>query len=75
MRKLLVLFGVFMASAYMGAISLVAQDAEAQVTGFQTLKQYFIEGNWKFMSLVLICLILGLATRIFSAQLTVIMLV
>jgi len=29
--------------------------------GYQTLKQYFIDGGWQFMSLVLICLILGLA--------------
>ena len=30
-------------------------------TGFQVLKEKFIEGDWRFMSLVLICLILGLA--------------
>ena len=30
-------------------------------TGFQILKEKFIEGDWRFMSLVLICLILGLA--------------
>ncbi|MFK7950797.1 MAG: MotA/TolQ/ExbB proton channel family protein [Saprospiraceae bacterium] len=29
--------------------------------GHQLLKRYFIEGSWEFMSLVLICLILGLA--------------
>jgi len=61
MRKLLVLFGVFFLSAYMGAINLAAQDAEVGATGFQMLKEKFIEGDWKFMSLVLLCLILGLA--------------
>ena len=30
-------------------------------TGFQELKEKFIQGDWKFMSFVLICLILGLA--------------
>ena len=42
-----------------------ADDEEAEVvsdtTGFQVLKQYFIQGDWRFMSFVLICLILGLA--------------
>lgn len=32
--------------------------------GHQLLKRYFIEGSWQFMSLVLICLILGLAFAI-----------
>lgn len=31
---------------------------------FQVLKEKFIEGDWKFMSIVLICLILGLAFSI-----------
>jgi biopolymer transport protein ExbB len=35
-------------------------DVEEQ-TGFQMLKEKFIEGGWQFMSLVLVCLILGLA--------------
>lgn len=30
-------------------------------TGFQVLKEKFIEGDWRFMIIVLICLILGLA--------------
>ena len=42
-----------------------ADDEEDEVvsdtTGFQVLKQYFIQGDWRFMSFVLICLILGLA--------------
>ena len=54
MRKLLVLFG---------AIMFAASDVSAQDEGFgfQTLKEKFIEGDWFFMSFVLICLILGLA--------------
>jgi len=54
MRKLLVLFG---------AIMFAVSDASAQSEGFgfQTLKEKFIEGDWFFMSFVLICLILGLA--------------
>lgn len=37
-------------------------ETEREVTGFsQTVKRYFIEGDPRFMSFVLICLILGLA--------------
>jgi biopolymer transport protein ExbB len=63
MRKILVLMSVFFLAAYFGAIDVMAQEAEvAESTGmFQILKEKFIEGDWKFMSLVLICLILGLA--------------
>ncbi len=40
-------------------------DEEApKKTGFQTLKEKFIEGGWQFMSTVLVCLILGLAFAI-----------
>ncbi len=60
MRKLLFLIGVFMIASYFGAIESLAQD-DAAATGFQTLKEKFIEGDWKFMSTVLVCLILGLA--------------
>ncbi len=35
--------------------------AQADPTGFQVLKEKFIEGDWRFMVLVLVCLILGLA--------------
>ena len=35
--------------------------AQAEPTGFQILKEKFIEGDWRFMSMVLVCLILGLA--------------
>ena len=30
-------------------------------SGYQILKKYFIDGDWRFMSFVLVCLILGLA--------------
>jgi biopolymer transport protein ExbB len=63
MRKLLVFLGVFLTTAYMNAYSLMAQEEET-VTMFQTLKEKFIEGDWKFMSFVLITLILGLAFSI-----------
>ena len=39
----------------------LAADEPEQLSGFQILKKYFIDGDWKFMSFVLICLILGLA--------------
>lgn len=58
MRKLSVLFGVFMSTAFFGANQAMAQ---AEGFGFQTLKEKFIEGDWFFMSFVLVCLILGLA--------------
>ena len=47
----------------LGATTLLAQgnDPNANVEGFQLLKQYFIQGDWRFMTLVLVCLILGLA--------------
>jgi biopolymer transport protein ExbB len=38
-----------------------AEDSAPKKTGFQMLKEKFIEGNWIFMSFVLVCLILGLA--------------
>jgi biopolymer transport protein ExbB len=50
-----------MFASYFGAIEVVAQDAADEGGALQTLKQYFIEGDWKFMTLVLVCLILGLA--------------
>jgi Biopolymer transport proteins len=61
MRKLLTLLIVF--GLTMSATTLFAQgvDPNAGVTGFQLLKQYFIQGDWRFMMTVLICLILGLA--------------
>lgn len=38
-----------------------AESAASDVTGFQLVKKYFIEGDWRFMTFVLVCLILGLA--------------
>jgi biopolymer transport protein ExbB len=48
---------------FTGAVEAFAQDAAeaASASGFQVLKEKFIEGDWKFMSFVLLCLILGLA--------------
>ncbi len=62
MRKILFIIGVFFLGATFGATEILAQgEGETASTGFQLLKEYFIQGDWKFMSLVLICLILGLA--------------
>ncbi len=36
-------------------------SAAADQSGYQILKKYFIDGDWRFMSFVLVCLILGLA--------------
>ena len=62
MRKIVALIAVFFIASYVGAFEVLAQDGEvASSTGFQLLKEKFIEGDWRFMSLVLLCLILGLA--------------
>ena len=61
MRKLLVFLGVFISTAFFNAVNLMAGD---DVTSFQILKEKFIEGDWRFMSLVLVVLILGLAFSI-----------
>lgn len=77
MRKLILLLfvGLLSVTASNTALAAPAQnDAEITVlkaqaddttiedtTGFQVLKEKFIEGDWKFMSFVLVCLILGLA--------------
>lgn len=57
MRKIIALF-IVLALVVFGTQDLMAQDS---ASGFQILKEYFIQGDWRFMSLVLICLILGLA--------------
>lgn len=51
------------AEAVTETTSTVAAAGE-DVGAFQVLKEKFIEGDWKFMSIVLICLILGLAFSI-----------
>jgi biopolymer transport protein ExbB len=61
MRKLLVVVVVLIVTFTIGSHDLVAQDSSG---AFQVLKEKFIEGDWRFMSLVLICLILGLAFAI-----------
>ena len=62
MRKIIALGIVFLIFSCFGATEMLAQDGgEASSSGFQVLKEKFIEGDWKFMSLVLVCLILGLA--------------
>ena len=49
-------------------VAEVAEDdmlaAEDEATFHQRVKEKFIEGGWEFMSVVLICLILGLAIAI-----------
>lgn len=59
MRKFIALLLVFGIGIFSGATELLAQEETA--TGFQMLKEKFIEGDWRFMSFVLVCLILGLA--------------
>ena len=63
MRKLLALMLVFGLVMITGGAELLAQDSAAAdaPSGYQILKKYFIDGDWRFMSFVLICLILGLA--------------
>jgi biopolymer transport protein ExbB len=38
-----------------------AMSSAGDQGGYQILKKYFIDGDWRFMSFVLVCLILGLA--------------
>jgi len=62
MRKLIAILLVFSIAMISGATELFAQnEAAADPTGYQILKKYFIDGDWRFMSFVLICLILGLS--------------
>jgi biopolymer transport protein ExbB len=43
------------------AMTTTASEGDEAPSGYQVLKKYFIDGDWRFMSFVLICLILGLA--------------
>jgi biopolymer transport protein ExbB len=61
MRKLFVFLGVFAVTAYINAINLMAADSGLS---FQMLKEKFIEGDWRFMSTILVCMIIGLALSI-----------
>ena len=57
-NKLLAAFALVALSA----ADLAAQtEPAADSGGFQVLKKYFIDGDWRFMAIVLVCLILGLA--------------
>ncbi len=58
MRKLFAVTIVLTLGYSFGAMDLMAQESESF---YQVIKGKFIEGGWSFMSLVLICLILGLA--------------
>lgn len=62
-RKLSTLLVVLVASAFVGATEILAQADEAS-TMFQVLKEKFIEGDYLFMSPILVCLIVGLAFAI-----------
>ena len=68
MRKITAFILVATVAFIFGAVEIFAQDPTASTTVaadegsvFQLLKQYFIQGDWRFMSLVLVTLILGLA--------------
>lgn len=43
------------------AMTPISSTDEGEETMQELLKRYFIDGDWRFMSIVLICLILGLA--------------
>ena len=59
MRKFIALLLVLGIGIFSGATELLAQEASS--SGFQILKEKFIEGDWRFMSFVLVWLILGVA--------------
>ncbi len=63
MRRIVHVCFVILGITFLGFSDLVAQEAVSDEGGgvFQMLKEKFIEGDWFFMSFVLITLILGLA--------------
>ena len=61
MRKFFLRFVVFVVVSIGGASSLIAQDSADGPGMLQVLKKNFIDGDWRFMTLVLVCLIIGLA--------------
>ncbi|MGA0233294.1 MAG: MotA/TolQ/ExbB proton channel family protein [Saprospiraceae bacterium] len=63
MQKIVLVCFVMLGVSFLGFSDLVAQDAASGEGGgvFQMLKEKFIEGDWFFMSFVLVTLILGLA--------------
>jgi len=52
---------VYAQNAAQETTEAAAEEGVDERSGTQLLKQYFIQGDWRFMSLVLVCLILGLA--------------
>lgn len=63
MRRFLVLSAMTAIAMIAGTIDVIAQEAAAAESrgAFQVIKEKFIEGGWVFMSIILVCLILGLA--------------
>lgn len=62
MRKIALLFTLVVIAMLVVNVDLMAQDAvAAPSTGFQMLKEKFIEGSWEWMVPILFVLILGLA--------------
>lgn len=51
----------FLVLSAVPALAQEASEAAGETGIFQVLKEQFISGDWRFMSLVLLCLILGLA--------------
>lgn len=47
-----------------GSTEMAAETEVVEKTGHAMIKHYFIQGDWKFMSPVLVCLILGLGIAI-----------
>lgn len=71
MRKLLVLLLILGFVAFNSAVAFAqdgqqteqtaAASSDEDASGFQVLKKQFIDGDWRFMSFVLVTMILGLA--------------
>src|SRR5690625_4862982 len=59
MRKLVALLLVLGVAASFVATEILAQEGSA--TGFKVLKEKFIQGDWRWMAPILVCMILGLA--------------
>ena len=67
MRKIALLFTLVLVAFFVGNLELLAQDPAATTTvaapstGFQMLKEKFIEGGWQWMAPILFVFVLGLA--------------
>lgn len=57
---------MILGALFLATTPALAQEANeaADVGVFQVIKEQFIQGDWRFMSLVLVCLIIGLAFSI-----------